>query len=313
MDLIADIGGTHARCALIDDKGRLVAAETYENREFDGVREVLEHYLSRRRTRDRPSEAALAIAGPVTGDEVAMTNLPWRFSQLELREALGLSRLRVVNDFAAVAWALPVLGPQDLYPIGSGRAVPREPLAVLGPGSGLGVAVLAPVAGNWVVLPGEGGNVAVATATWQEAAVADSLRDATGYCAVETLVSGPGLARIHDVLNERAGQEPPGLTPAAISAAAAKGEQLACEAQAMFFGLLGGLAGDLALTVGARGGVYIAGGIVPRLLKAFEKSEFRARFEAKGRYRSYLEAIPTHVITASLPALTGLRQILGYR
>ena len=113
MDLIADIGGTHSRCALIDDKGRFVAAETFENREFAGVREVLEHYLSRRRMRDQPSEAALAIAGPVTGDEIAMTNLPWRFSQLELREALGLSRLLVVNDFAAVAWSLPALEPAD--------------------------------------------------------------------------------------------------------------------------------------------------------------------------------------------------------
>ncbi len=313
MDLIADIGGTHSRCALIDDRGRLVAAETYENREFDGVREVLEHYLSRRRLRDRPSEGALAIAGPVTGDEVAMTNLPWRISQLELREALGLSRLLVVNDFAAVAWALPALGPQDLHPVGGGQAVPREPLAVLGPGSGLGVAVLAPVAGNWTVLPGEGGNVSIATATADEAAVADTLRDASGYCAVESLVSGPGLARIHDILNERAGREPPGLTPAAISAAAAKGERLAVEAQAMFFGLLGGLAGDLALTIGARGGVYIAGGIVPRLLTAFEESEFRARFEGKGRYAPYLKAIPTHVITASVPALTGLKKLLGYR
>ena len=313
MDLIADIGGTHSRCALIDDKGGLIAAETYENRDFEGIREVLEHYLSRRRLRDRPSEAALAIAGPVTGDEIVMTNLPWRFSRLELREALGLSRLLVINDFAAVAWALPVLEPTDLHPIGGGQAVQREPLAVLGPGSGLGVAVLAPVAGNWTVLPGEGGNVAVATATADEAAVVDMLRDATGYCAVESLVSGPGLVRIHDILSERAGQEPPGLMPAAISAAAAKGDRLAIEAQAMFFELLGGLAGDLALTVGARGGVYIAGGIVPRLLTAFEASAFRARFEAKGRYRPYLEAIPTQVITASVPALIGLRKILGYR
>lgn len=313
MDLIADIGGTHSRCALIDDKGRLVAAETYENREFDGVREVLEHYLGRRRLSDRPSEAALAIAGPVVGDEVAMTNLPWRFSQPELREALGLSRLLVINDFAAVAWALPALGPDDLHTIGGGLAVPREPIAVLGPGSGLGVAVLAQVSGNWTVLPGEGGNVSVATATADEAAVVDVLRDATGYCAAESVLSGPGLARIHDFLSERAGQEPPGFTPAAISAAAAKGDRLAVESQAMFFGLLGGMAGDLALTVGARGGVYIAGGIVPRLLKAFVASEFRERFEAKGRYRPYLQAIPTFVITAEMPALIGLRKVLGYR
>jgi len=313
MDLIADIGGTHSRCALIDDKGRFIAAEILDNSDFEGVSEVLEHYLGRRRMRDRPREAALAIAAPAAGDEVAMTNLPWRFSQRELRATLGLGRLLVVNDFAAVAWALPVIGKEELHTIGRGQAVPREPLVVLGPGSGLGVGVLAPVGGNWTVLPGEGGNVSVATATADEVAVVETLRDATGYCAAETLISGPGLARIHEILAKRAGQEPPGLMPAAISAAAAKGDRLAIEAQAMFFDLLGGLAGDLALTVGARGGVYIAGGIIPRLLTAFAASGFRARFEAKGRYKPYLEAIPTYVITADMPALTGLRKILGYR
>jgi len=200
-----------------------------------------------------------------------------------------------------------------LRAIGGGQTVPREPLVVLGPGLGLGVGVLAPVGGNWTVLPGEGGNVSVATATADETAVVETLRDATGYCAAESLISGPGLARIHEILVERAGREPAGLMPAAISAAAAKGDRLAIEAQAMFFDLLGGLAGDLALTVGARGGVYIAGGIIPRLLTAFAASGFRARFEAKGRYKPYLEAIPTYVITADMPALTGLRKILGYR
>ena len=168
MDLIADIGGTHSRCALIDDKGKLIAAETFENHAFGGVGEVLGHYLAKRRLSDRPSEAALAIAAPITGDEVAMTNLPWRFSQRELRQALGLSRLLVVNDFAAVAWSLPVLGPEDLHAVGGGSPVAREPLLVLGPGSGLGVAMLAPAAGNWIVVPSEGGNVALATSTAEE-------------------------------------------------------------------------------------------------------------------------------------------------
>ncbi len=313
MDLIADIGGTHSRCALIDDTGRPLAVEIYENRDFDGVRAVLEHYLAQRRESDRPHEAAIAIAGPIVGDRVAMTNLPWRFSQSELKKELGLQRLIVINDFAAVAWSLPLLARTQLQSVGGGQAAPREPLAVLGPGSGLGVAILVPVADTWTVLSGEGGNVAVATTTPAEAAVVETLRDADGYCAAETLISGPGLARAYAVLAERAGQDVTALTPAAVSAAAERGDALAVEARSIFFGLLGGLAGDIALTTGARGGVYIAGGIVPRMLTSFTNSAFRERFEAKGRYRNYLAAIPTYVITAATPALTGLCKVLGHR
>jgi len=313
MDLIADIGGTLTRCALIDENGRQIAPESFENRGFGGVPEVLQHYLKRRRMSDRPRAAALAIAGPITGDRVAMTNLPWAFSQAELAETLELERLVVINDFAAVAWSLPLLESRDLHKVGGGIPVPQQPLAALGPGSGLGVAVLLPVGDNWAVLAGEGGNASAAPVTPMEVAVVDALRDESGYCAIETLISGPGLARIHAALARRSGQENPGLTPAAISAAAARGNALALEAQSMFFSLLGGLAGDIALTAGARGGVYIAGGIIPRLLKVFAVSPFRERFEAKGRYRRYLAEIPTYVITADTPALIGLRKVLGYR
>lgn len=313
MDLIADIGGTHSRCALIDDKGRLIATEIFENRDFDGVNAVLDHYLSRRRLSDRPREAALAIAGPIVGDRVQLTNLPWQFSRKKLAETLDLQRLIVVNDFAAVAWALPMLKADDLEQVGGGKAVPHEPLVVLGPGSGLGIATLVPVEGSWVVVAGEGGNAGIATVTPRESVVVDAFRDAEGYCAAETVLSGPGLVRMHTVLTELAGEEPQTLTPAGISAAALRGEPLAIEAREMFFDLLGSLAGDLALITGARGGVYVAGGIVPRLLKPFGASRFRERFEAKGRYRAYLSAIPTFVITAPTPALTGLRKLLGHR
>jgi glucokinase len=313
MDLIADIGGTHSRCALVNDKGKLIAVESFENHEFDGILEVFEHYLGRRRLSDRPTDVALAVAGPVGGDEVRMTNLPWRFSQAALEKELGANRLIVVNDFAAVAWALPTLLSDDLCKVGGGEPAARAPLVVLGPGSGLGIATLVPFNSNWAVVAGEGGNASIATSTPAEAAIVDSLRDPSGYCAAETVLSGPGLSRIYALMVERAGQEAATLLPAAISAAAAAGEPLAVAARNMFFGLLGGMAGDLALTAGARGGIYVAGGIVPRLLAAFLESDFRERFEAKGRYRSYLSAIPTYVITAPMPALLGLRKLLGYR
>ena len=311
MDLVADIGGTHTRCALIDGASEITAIETFLNRDFDGILGVLEHYVARHHDRGRPSRAALGVAGPVTGDSVAMTNLAWRFSQAELADALGLSRLVVVNDFAAVAWALPSLAEDALWRVGGGGAVASEPRVVLGPGSGLGVALLAPTGDGWTVIAGEGGNVSVATTTPAEAAVVDALRDANGYCAVETLVSGPGLARIDAVLRSVTGRETPEMTPAEVSAAADAGDEIAMRARALFFGVLGSFAGDLALTAGARGGVYIAGGIVPRTLEAFAHSAFRKRFVGKGRYRDYLEAIPTFVITAQLPALDGLRALLA--
>jgi glucokinase len=314
MDIIADIGGTHSRCALVDDHGQPVAVEIYENRNFDGVEGVLSHYLSRQRMHGgRPRDGAIAIAGPVTGDVVKMTNLEWQLSRRELCAALGLRRLTIVNDFAAVAWSLPRLAPDALRKVGRGEPVPGQALAVLGPGSGLGVAALVPAAGDWAVVSGEGGNVAAATSSPAEATVVDALRDAEGFCAAETLISGPGLANIYSVLAARSGDGGQVLTPAAVSAAAARGEPAAVAAQSMFFGMLGALAGDLALTTAARGGVYIAGGIVPKLLDAFERSGFRDRFESKGRYRDFLSAIPTYVITAPTPALTGLCTILGYR
>lgn len=313
MDLIADIGATNTRCALLDDKGNMIALERFENRQFDGVQDVLERYLDRRRVTDRPSQAAIGIAAPMTDDEISMVNLPWRFSRAELAAALRLNRMIVVNDFAAVARALPSLTDGDLQSIGGGAPIDREPRVVLGPGSGLGVATLVPFEGSWTVVAGEGGNVASAPETATECIVVDALRDSSGYCAAETLISGPGLSRILDVLSEQAGLEPPQLTPAGVSAAAAHGSPLAQKAQTIFFGMLGSFASDLALTAGARGGVYIAGGIIPRLRKAFAASAFRERFVAKGGHRGYLEAIPTYVITAEEPALLGLRTVLGYR
>jgi len=313
MDLIADIGATNTRCALIDDKGKLVAVERFANDEHDGVESVLERYLENRRTTDRPSQAAIGIAAPIFGDEVAMTNRGWRFSQSALAKQLGLNRLVVINDFAAVAWSLNGLASADLYAVGAGTPVARAPRVVLGPGSGLGVAMLVPFEASWSVVAGEGGNVVSAPMTATECIVVDALRDASGYCAAETLISGPGLVRILDVLAEQAGVEQPALTPAGISAAAARGDALALRAQAIFFGMLGSFASDLALTVGARGGVYIAGGIIPRLRKAFTTSAFRERFVGKGSHRRYLESIPTYVITAEEPALRGLRTVLGYR
>lgn len=314
MDLIADIGATQTRCALLDDQGREVVPEVFDNAGFTGVAGLLSSYLDHRRTSDRPKHAALAVAAPIAGDEVQMINIAWRFSQRELQRALGFTRLEVCNDFAAIARALPQLKPADLVKIGAGQAVPRMTMATLGPGSGLGVAALVPADDSWAVMTGEGGHVAMPAQTPEEQNVIALLRERFGgHCSAERVLSGPGLVNLYVALAELAGRGQPTVTPQDVTHLAKQGEPLARKTLGMFCAMLGTVAADLAVTTGARGGVYIAGGIVPRFVEYLGKSEFRARFEAKGRYRSYVAAIPTHVITAPLPAFRGLRYLLGYR
>jgi glucokinase len=256
----------------------------------------------------------LAVAAPIGGDEVQMVNIGWRFSQKALKEELDLKRLQVVNDFAAIAWALPLLTPGDVVRVGGGERVPRKTVAALGPGSGLGVSALVPAVDSWAVMTGEGGHVAMPATTHDEQDVIALLRERfDGHCSAERVLSGPGLVNLYVALAELAGRGRPTVNPEDVTNLARQGEPLARKTLAMFFAMLGTIAANLAVTTGAHGGVYIAGGIVPRLVDQLHKSEFRARFEAKGRYRDYLAAIPTHVITAPLPAFRGLRYLLGYR
>ena len=312
MTLIADIGATHSRCAIVDRQGAFVAPTVFKNRDFVGLQDLLQDYLEQLGGEDSPGGAALAVAGPVLGDEVRMPNIDWRFSQAALKDELGLRRLTVVNDFAAVAWALPDLADEDLAKIGGGSPVARSAKVTLGPGSGLGIATIAPCPNGWTVVDGEGGNITFSGVTPEQQAVAEHIRAETGHCSAENFLSGPGLANVHAALGTLQGLRGARISPAAISAAAEAGEPLACAARAMFFEVLGAVAGNVALTVGALGGVYIAGGIAPRMLEPLAQSRFRESFKAKGRYRYYLEAIPTYVITDPFPAFRGLRRLLGF-
>lgn len=314
MDLMADIGATTTRCALVNDKGEELAPEIFENVDFTGLAGVLRIYLDHRRASDRPTRAVFAVAAPIAGDEVKMTNIGWHFSQRELKESLGLKWLQVVNDFAAIAWALPLLTPADVVKIGGGESVPRAARAALGPGSGLGVSALVPTSDGWAAMTGEGGHVAMPGTTREEDDVIARLRERyDGHCSAERVLSGPGLVNLYVTLAEIVGRGEPTVTPADVTNLAKQGEPLARKTLGMFFAMLGTAASNLAVTTGAGGGIYIAGGIVPRLVEALGKSDFRARFEHKGRYRPYLAAIPTHVITAPLPAFRGLKYLLGYR
>lgn len=314
MDLIADIGATNTRCALLNDRGEQRSAEVFSNAEFESLEALLERYLEQQAGQGGARRAALAIAAPVVADRVAMVNIDWAFSQSELERRLGLDELLVVNDFEALARSLPELGPSDLHEVGRASAEDdtRAAKAVLGPGSGLGMAGLVPSGSGWAVVGGEGGHVTAPAASDAEQAVVAAVRRRRGHCSAEMLLSGPGLVTLYRALAEIEGGEARHVLPQDVTALAEQGDALAGRALETFFAMLGTVASDLALILGARGGLYIGGGIVPRLKDALDRSAFRERFVDKGEYREYLEAIPTRLITAPLPALRGLRALLGY-
>ena len=311
--LLGDIGGTNARFAWQEVAQALPAdVATYACAQQGSLLDTIRHYLA---AHDKPAPrwCGLGIATPVTGDFVQMTNHPWAFSIAGLQRELGLERLTVINDFTALALALPTLTAADLHPIGGGTPAPYGAIAVIGPGTGLGVSGLIPSgAENMAPISGEGGHVSLAATNAHEAAVLERLRERFGHPSAERALSGPGLVNLYEAACRLAGRPIGTLGPADVIERARSAQDSCCvDALGLFFGFLGSVAGNLALTLGARGGLYIGGGIVPRLLPELERSAFRERFEAKGRYRDYLAAIPTWVIHAEVsPALAGVARAL---
>ena len=312
MRLLADIGGTNARFALQAPGGGFADIEVLACRDHDHVEDAIAAYLARAAGRGLPTDgirhAALAIANPVEGDFVSMTNHHWRFSIAGLRAACGFGTLLVVNDFAALAQALPHLDAAGRERIGNAdtAAVEGRPIGLVGPGTGLGVSGVVPAGGGrWIALAGEGGHASFAPVTRAETRILDALWEEHGHVSAERLLSGPGLEAIHRVL---AGER---LAAAAITARALDGSCAACRATVdAFCAILGGVAGNVALTLGATGGMYIGGGIVPRLGPLFHASAFRTRFEGKGRLQPYLARIPTWLVTEPYPALRGVAALL---
>lgn len=302
--LLGDVGGTNARLAWQAHRhAPLEHLASYPCAQHDSLQAVIRHYLAAH-GKSAPRWCAIGIANPVTGDLVQMTNHHWSFSIARLQRELAFERLQVINDFTALALSLPALADTDLRRIGGGVAVAGAPYAVLGAGTGLGVSGLLPhhPAGA-VPITGEGGHVTLAAGDARDAAVIELLRARFGHASAERALSGPGLVNLYEAACQLAGETARGLDPAQIVAAARASDDAACIAALdLFCGFLGSVAGDLALTLGARGGVYIGGGIVPRLHGELERSSFRQRFEAKGRFRSYLGAIPTFIIDAAVPS-----------
>jgi glucokinase len=310
--LVGDIGGTNARFGLVSPAAKVLDWRSYAVEHYPTIEDALADYLAVQGERPMPSKAALAVASAITGDQVSMTNHPWSFSIAALKSRFGFERFEAINDFTAQALALPHLGPDDRMSVGGGTAAPGAPLAVLGPGSGLGVSGLVACAGGWVALTAEGGHATMAPATDRESAVLERMRRHFDHVSAERVLSGPGLVNLYNTLAEIDGIRSRGYTAAQITNLGMRGEDPICvEATAMFCAMLGTVAGNLALTLGARGGVYIAGGIVPRLGRFFADSPFRARFEAKGRFEPYLGAIPTWVVTQPLAAFVGCAALLA--
>ena len=326
--LTADVGGTNARFGLCqfegrpDDRrvGRPEATRRLAVADHAGLAQAAQAYLGEVLGADRsrwPRRAAIALATPIEGDHIRMTNSPWSFSVAALRRALGWDELLLLNDFTALAWSLDALPARQLRQIGGGLAVDAAARALIGPGTGLGVSGLIPVPGarqGWAAIEGEGGHASLSPLDPREAALLAAAWQRQPHVSFERFVCGTGLPLLCECVAEVDGYDFPdgGLDAAAITARGLDGDPLCLATLDTFCAMLGTAAANLALSLGARGGVFIGGGIVPRLGAYFAASPFRARFESKGRFSGYLARIPTWVIDSGDidPALLGAARAL---
>jgi glucokinase len=310
--LLGDIGGTNARLALATDSV-LGPITSFEVSQFTRFTDVLDLFLREDRRRSRLRDALFSIAAPIHGERCTLTNSPWVIDAIELQAAFGL-RSRLLNDFAAVAHSLPLLSPTDLSEVGGSAADKTSPMAVLGPGTGLGVACLIRRTDKPVVITSEGGHATLAATCDREDQIIQHLRQRFGHASAERAVSGPGLENIYLAIGALDKVETALQNATQITRSALSGEcKIAVEALNVFCAFLGSFAGNIALTFDARGGVYIAGGISPRIVSFMRRSQFRTRFEAKGRFREYLKEISVNVITHPAAAFVGLTSISRHR
>lgn len=312
--LVGDVGGTNARFALLDDDNQLVSSSTLSTGDFSTLAAAVEAYLADHDI-DRIHASAVAVATPVTGDSVKLTNNHWSFSIEETRKQLGMDTLHVINDFTALALSVPHLPESELIKVGGGHEVPSHAKAIIGPGTGLGVSGLVPCGQHWTALQGEGGHVSLGVRTPREFAIYEVLTQRYRHVSAERFLSGPGLVNIAEALRDIDGLPEHGYSPAEVTEyglnALPDSEHASCaEALSIFCELLGSCAGNLVLTLGAEGGVYVGGGIVPRLGDFFLQSGFREQFEAKGRMQTYLANVPSFVIQSPYPALVGAAQLI---
>lgn len=305
FSLIADVGGTNIRLALVENSTvEYIQLRTYLCAQYPTITHVIQHYLQD--VGIQIQSACIAIACPTDGDQIDMTNNSWSFSKRELQQELALNELYVINDYTAISMSLPFISSEKLIQVGAGKIVKGAPKAVLGPGTGLGVAHLIQVEENWHSLPGEGGHVDFAPVDELDSAIWHFLKKRYEHVSYEQLLSGLGIVQIYEALCELIEGEHPQLSAAEISRKGVAGECSLCsKTMAQFCKILGSHAGNLALNMATFGGVYVAGGIVPRFTDFVVNSGFRERFEDKGRFADYVRQIPTFLITEEQPGLIG--------
>ncbi|WP_343553354.1 glucokinase [Pantoea sp.] len=313
--LVGDVGGTNARLALCEvETGAISQAETFSTSDYDNLEAVIRHYLDEQKQDIK--HGCIAIACPITGDWVEMTNHDWAFSTKAMKENLALESLEIINDFTAVSMAIPMLSEKEVIQFGGKSPIEGKPIAIYGAGTGLGVSHLVHVDKRWISLPGEGGHVDFAPNSEEEGEILEVLRAELGHVSAERVLSGSGLVNLYRAIVKSDDREPENLKPKDVTERALKDSCIDCRrALSLFCVIMGRFGGNLALNLGTFGGVYIAGGIVPRFLDFFKASGFRAAFEDKGRFRDYLVDIPVYMITHDQPGLLGagahLRQVLG--
>ena len=318
VNLVADIGGTNIRLAIASATNEITEIATYQCAKFNNLIDVICLYISEKQLENKCLNACLAIACPVDNDFISMTNLPWQFSQKDLKKQLKLNSLTLINDYTAIALAIPYLSGDQKVKIGSGEAVKGEVISVCGPGTGLGVATLVPLDDKWHCVSGEGGHVDFAPVDELEVNIFSYLLGIKKRVSYEQLLSGYGLEQIyqalisinqdsskHNIIDEK-------LSAETISSRAINNSCALCQqALEQFCKVLGSFAGNLALTANSLGGVYIAGGIVPRFIDFLAQSGFRERFETKGRLSGLTKQTPTYVITETQPGLLGASAYLN--
>jgi glucokinase len=313
ITLLGDIGATNARFAMLT-AGVLGPVKWINVARYSQFADALEDFLQSQFFQSSVSCAVLAVAGPVEGQRSYLTNSSWTIDGCEIRKRFAFSAVRLVNDFEATALSLPHLLEQDVRALGGGQAVSGAPMVVLGPGSGLGAAALVGDGARQIVIASEGGHATFPAASAREDAVLVHLRKRFGHVSAERVLSGPGIENLYYAIAALDGIDVKSRNAADITNAALQGSCLTSRAALdMFCAMLGGFAGNLALTYGARGGVYIAGGIAPRILDYLANSEFRLRFEQKGRFCAYLESIPSKVIVHSTATFLGLKSLATWR
>lgn len=310
--LLADIGGTNARFALATPGGRPQSVETLQTAGHATFESAIKAYLSAHGS-PRLESAAICAAGPIFDGAIRMTNCPWLVSLEAVRHATSAQRTHLLNDFEAVSMALAALGDYDLKKLGRGERVVGMPQVAVGAGTGLGVGgLVADRHGHHIAIASEGGHADLAPSSARELAILKQMMEGRDHVSAERVLSGPGLRVLFEAVSALEGRSETAPSPEEIAMRAQSGAcAISREVVTLFAGWLGAFAGDLALTFGARGGIYIAGGIVPQWGALFDEALFRERFEAKGRFRDYLARIPTYIVKTPHVALIGLSQFVA--